>query len=96
MPRANTLDETAALLRERLGVDAEPLVARLQAVFFGGRAATAADLAAVAALRRELRRALRARYGRRQALLALYGLGARLEAPRRGAHPTRARPSHAG
>ncbi len=77
VPRAHTLDETAALLRERLGVDAGPLVGRLQAVFFGGRAATAADLAAVAALRRELRGALRTRYGRRRAALALYGLPAR-------------------
>ena len=93
LPRTNTLDETAAVLRARLGVDAGPLVARLQAVFFGGRAATAADVAAVAALRRELRRALRARFGRRRTLLAMYGLGTRSAAPPRAAHPTRAQPS---
>ena len=40
-PPSQTLDETARYLRERLGVDAGDLPARLQAVLFGGRAATA-------------------------------------------------------
>lgn len=76
VPRSYTPDETAALLRERLGLEAAPLVARLQAVLFGGRAATADDVAAVAAFRGELRRTLRARHGRIRAVLALYGLNA--------------------
>ena len=37
---SQTLDETARLLRERLGVDAGDLPARVQAVLFGGRPAT--------------------------------------------------------
>jgi len=74
VPRSYTLDETAALLRRRFGLEAGPLVARLQAVLFGGRAATADDVAAAAAFRGEVRRALRDRFGRRRAVLALYGL----------------------
>lgn len=76
VPRSATLDETAAYLRDELGVDAGPLFARVQAVFFGGRAASADDLAALAACRRELRRRMRNRKGRVRAVLALYGLPA--------------------
>ena len=74
MPRSQTLDETAQYLRERLSVDAGDLPARTQAVLYGGRPATARDLADLAALRRSLRRRLREREGRIKALLALYGL----------------------
>jgi transglutaminase-like putative cysteine protease len=73
-PRSQTLEETAVWLREHLGLDAADVVARAQAVLFGGRAATVDDVAAVAALRRELLGRLRAHAGRRRALLALYGL----------------------
>ncbi len=52
--------------------DAEPFVEQTQAVLFGGRPATEDDVAPVAALRRELRRVLRAHYGRGRALLAPY------------------------
>ena len=55
------------------------LPTRLQAVLFGGRAATPADLADLADFRRRLRRRLREREGRTKALLALYGL--RAQAP---------------
>ncbi len=76
IPASLTLDETARLLRDRLGVDAAPVLSRAQAVLFGGRAATSADVAAIAALRREVRRAARARRGPVRACLALYGVRA--------------------
>ena len=76
VPRSQTLDETARYLRERLSVDAGDLPARIQAVLYGGRPATAQDLADLADLRRRLRRRLRVREGRIEALLALYGLRA--------------------
>jgi transglutaminase-like putative cysteine protease len=76
VPPSQTLDETARLLTRDLGLDAGPLVERVQAVFFGGRAATQEDLAHVAAFRRELRRRMRARRGRVRSLLALYGVPA--------------------
>ena len=81
VPRSQTLDETARYLRDRLGVDAGDLPARIQAVLFGGRPAADQDLADLAALRRSLRRRLREREGRTKALLALYGL--RSPAPER-------------
>ena len=98
VPSSYTLDELAVLSKERLGVEAAPLVARVQAVVFGGRAATEDDVAAAAAFRRELRRALRARFGRRRALLAMYGLNSGGDARpaaatvslRRDPHPVRA------
>jgi transglutaminase-like putative cysteine protease len=98
VPRSFTLDELAVLSKERLGVEAAPLVARVQEVLFGGRAATEDDVAAAAAFRRELRHALRARFGRRRALLARYGLngggdarsGAATASLRRDPHPVRA------
>jgi transglutaminase-like putative cysteine protease len=83
VPRSYTLDETAALLHERLGVDAASVAERVQAVAFGGRAATGDDVAAVAALRRDVRRALREHFGRRRALLAFYGLRRAPSAERR-------------
>ena len=76
VPRSQTLDETALYLRERLGVDAGDLPARIQAVLFGGRPAADQDLADLASFRRRLRRSLREREGRMRALLALYGLRA--------------------
>jgi protein-glutamine gamma-glutamyltransferase len=74
VPSSETLDETSHLMREELGLEAAPLTARVQSVFFGGRAATQGDLADVAALRGELRRRLRARAGWLRWALALYGL----------------------
>ncbi len=71
-PPSETLDETARYLRERLDLDAGDLPARLQAVLFGGRAATPEDLADLADFRRRLRRRLREHEGRPKALLALY------------------------
>jgi transglutaminase-like putative cysteine protease len=73
VPPAQTLDETAVLLRSRFGVEAGPLIGRVQAVRFGGREATPEDLAGVVSLRRQLRRALRSRRGPLRRLLALYG-----------------------
>jgi hypothetical protein len=81
VPRSQTLDETTRYLGERLSVDAGDLPARIQAVLYGGRPATARDLADLAELRRRLRRRLREREGRIKALLALYGL--RSAAPER-------------
>ena len=71
---SQTLDELARHLRRRLGVDAGDLPDRVQAVEFGGRPASDADLEALAALRRRVRRRLRERHGRLAALLALYGM----------------------
>ena len=50
------------------------LCARLEAIFYGGRPATRADVAQLAALRRELRHRLRKRVGPLPAMLTLYGL----------------------
>ena len=74
IPESQTLDETSRFLRESLDIDAEEIVLRLQAVLYGGRAATLADTADVVALRRAIRRRLREQRGRVQAILALYGL----------------------
>jgi transglutaminase-like putative cysteine protease len=74
-PPSQTLDETARYLWRRLDLDAGDLPARLQAVLFGGRAATPEDLADLADFRRRLRRRLREREGRTRALLALYASG---------------------
>ncbi len=74
MPRSQTLSETAALLRDRYGLDASPLTERIEAVLFGGRACAERDLADLARLRHELRRRLRERSGRLRALGARYGL----------------------
>jgi transglutaminase-like putative cysteine protease len=76
VPRSQTLDETARSLNERLDLDASALAERVQAVVYGGRRATEADVAALAAFRRALRRRLRERTGWRRAILALYGLPA--------------------
>jgi len=73
---SQTLEETARLLNDRFGLDATVLAGRVQAVLFGGRTATDDDLAQLAALRRELKRRLRAHGGRLRRLLALYGLPA--------------------
>jgi transglutaminase-like putative cysteine protease len=74
VPPSLTLDETARLLRGCYGVDATATLDRAQAVLFGGRPPAAADVAAVNALRREVRRAARAGRGRLRACLALYGV----------------------
>ena len=74
VPPSQTLEETARYLDEHLDVNAGELTARVQAVEFGGRAATDADLDEVATLRRRVHRRLRARMGWRTAVLALYGV----------------------
>ena len=76
VPRSQTLDETVLLLKSSLGVDAGRVIARAQAVLFGGRSATEADVADLTALRRELKRKMRARAGRVKTVLVLYGLSA--------------------
>ncbi|MEI6451430.1 MAG: transglutaminase domain-containing protein [Actinomycetes bacterium] len=76
VPPSQTLDETARFLMGSFELDAGPLMDRIQAVLFGGRAATEEDLAAVAAFRRQLKRRMRARRGRVRAILALYGIPA--------------------
>ena len=76
VPRSQTLDETARYLQERLDLDADDLVARIQAVLFGGRAATAQDLADLAAFRRRLLRRLLEREGWTTTVLALFGVPA--------------------
>ncbi len=81
VPASQTLDETAQFLRDRFGVDAGDVPARVQAVLFGGRPAGEADVAAVRALERRLRASLRSRDGRLRSLAAAYGL-------------RRARPAH--
>lgn len=80
VPDSDTLQETAQLLEERLGLDARDEASRAEAVLYGGREATAEDVASIAALRRELQRRLRARRSRLQTLAAAYGLRRR---PRR-------------
>lgn len=80
VPDSDTLQETAQLLEERLGLDARAETTRAEAVLYGGREATAEDVARIAALRRELQRRLRARRSRLRTLAAAYGLRRR---PRR-------------
>ena len=87
---SQTLDETATFVARRFSLDAGPLVARVQAVLFGGRAATADDVAAVAAFRRELHRHLRAGAGPLRTLLALYGAGSLRPRHDRAHHDRRA------
>ena len=55
-------------------MDAGDLPDRVQAVEFGSRPASDADLEDLAALRRRVRRRLRERSGRLAALLALFGV----------------------
>jgi len=74
VPAAQTLEETAAVLRARLGIDAGETVARAQAVLFGGRRAAEQDLDELARLHREVRRRLRASEGWARTALAQYGL----------------------
>jgi transglutaminase-like putative cysteine protease len=76
VPSSQTLEETARLLGESLDVDATTVVDRVQAVLFGGRAATPEDLAQIERLRHDLRRRLRARRGWTRTLAALYGFPA--------------------
>jgi transglutaminase-like putative cysteine protease len=72
--RSQTLDETARYLNDYFDMDASAVVQRVQAVLFGGRAATKGDVADIAAFRRELKRRIRARSGRLRRVLALYGV----------------------
>jgi protein-glutamine gamma-glutamyltransferase len=74
VPPSRTLQETARFLKEYLSLDATSLACRVEAVLFGGRAATQQDLADMAVFRRELKRRLRARRGWARALLTSYGL----------------------
>jgi hypothetical protein len=61
---AHTLEEVLHVLKARLGLRPdEGLVARIDAVLFGGREATAADLERMEALRRDVSRRLRKRHG---------------------------------
>jgi len=78
VPASQTLEETSALLDERLGLDARRAFARAQAVLFGGHQAAAQDLAELASLRRATRRRLRARLGWARSILAQYGLAGAL------------------
>jgi transglutaminase-like putative cysteine protease len=73
-PASQTLDETARLLRRRYGLDAGDAPERVQAIYFGGRPATPADVAAVRVLRRRVAASLRAHQSRLARLAALYGL----------------------
>jgi hypothetical protein len=75
-PPSQTLEETARFLAEDLDIDGATVIDRVQAVLFGGRTPGAEDVAGVAALRREVKRALRVRGGWRRVLLAAYGLPA--------------------
>ncbi|HEX5643475.1 MAG TPA: transglutaminaseTgpA domain-containing protein [Thermoleophilia bacterium] len=92
---SQTLDETARYLSDHLGVDAGDLPDRVQAVEFGSRRVSDADLKDLGALRRRVRRRLRERSGRLTALLALYGVrprrrrGSRLPVARRARPATR-------
>lgn len=74
VPPSRTLPETARFLQSYLGLDATPLTDRVEAVLFGGRAASPEDVTDISAFRRQLRRRLRARKGLARALLASYGL----------------------
>jgi transglutaminase-like putative cysteine protease len=74
VPPSRTLPETARFLQSYLGLDATPLTDRVEAVLFGGRAASSEDVADISAFRRQLRRKLRARKGLARTLLASYGL----------------------
>jgi hypothetical protein len=73
VPRSRTLPETAQFLKDSLDLDAAPLAHRVEAVLFGGRAATEQDVADIAVFRRQLKRRLRARKGLGRALRASYG-----------------------
>ena len=92
-PPSQTLDETARFLSGHLGVDAGDLPDRVQAVAFGSRPASDADLEDLAALRRRVRRRLRARAGRLAALLALFGVPPRQRRETRIPGARRARPA---
>jgi transglutaminase-like putative cysteine protease len=74
IPPAQTLDETAVQLRLQLDVDPGDLLVRVQAVVFGGRTATDADLQDLAVLRRRVRRRLRERASLTASLSALLGV----------------------
>ena len=82
-----------ATCSDHLGVDAGDLPDRVQAVVFGGRRASDADLEDLAALRRRVRRRLRERSGRLAALLALYGVRPRRRRESRLPVARRARPA---
>ncbi len=81
---SQTLDETARFVKAYVGLDASALMDRIQAVLFGGRAATEDDVADLDRVHRELRRRLRGRRGPVATLRAAYGLR------RQGIAPSRA------
>ena len=74
VPRSQTLDEMARFLNDYLDMDASAVVERIQAVLFGGRAATEGDVADIVAFHRDVKRRIRARSGRLRSVLALYGV----------------------
>jgi hypothetical protein len=76
-PRSWTLPETAGFLAEYLGLDASALAGRIDAVLFGARAIGPNDLGDLAALRRDVRRGLRARAGWVRALAEAFGFQVR-------------------
>lgn len=71
---SDTLRDTAQIVHRHLALDASEVAARAEEVLYGGRAATADDVAVARRLRRDLGRRLRARIGWRRSLLAAYGL----------------------
>lgn len=73
VPPSQTMQETARFLAGYLDLDASTIMQRVEAVLFGGRAATHQDLADLADLRRRVRRRLRTRAGWTRTLLAAYG-----------------------
>jgi protein-glutamine gamma-glutamyltransferase len=73
-PPSQTLRDLSWLVRDHLALDASALARRVEAVLYGGRAATREDLRELARLDRDVRRRLRAKAGWGRALLAAYGL----------------------
>jgi transglutaminase-like putative cysteine protease len=82
VPQSQTLQETARVIREYLGLEAASLTDRVEAVLFGSREATEQDLVELADLRRHVRRRLRARKGWLVALAAHYRLSRAVPQPR--------------
>jgi hypothetical protein len=74
VPASQTLDETAALLGTRFGLDAGDVPSRVQAVLFGGRTATNDDVDELRRLRRDLDARLRERESLRERIASLYGV----------------------
>ncbi len=72
---AYTLEETLDALHAYLGIEPDPtFVARADAVLFGGRKATAADVDQAERKRRQIKARLREHHGWARTLMALYGI----------------------